>query len=245
MSEKVRLRSLEEGVAEVWYAFSDRPEEATEARRQLGLLSPEERKRHDRRRGEAARREFRTAHALVRSVLSKYRAVDPREWRFEFGEHGRPEIINAIGGPALCFNLSHTQGLVACVVALEAKVGIDVESCARQRSITKIARRMFSQDEQLDLQHRAGEDRHGRFLDYWTLKEAHLKALGAGMLLPMRAIRFELAEDGRARVSFEEGIESSGERWHYWRTRPSSCHYLAVAMAWSGAPQLRMMAHRP
>ena len=239
------LRPLAEGVAEVWYAFSGGMDDPDRARRQLDLLSADERRRHDRRRSERTRREFRLAHALLRSVLSQYRPLAPGEWRFELGEHGRPEVSNDLDGPPLRFNLSHTDGLVACVVAVGARIGIDVESFGRERSIAKIAERMFSSAERMDLERRAGRDRRERFLEYWTLKEAHLKALGAGMVLPMKSIRFELADQGQVRVSFGEGIEPAGESWHYWCARPSPEHQLAVAMTWSGTPSMRMAEHRP
>ena len=53
--------------------------------------------------------------------------------------------------PRLRFNLSHTRGLVACGVALEHDVGVDVEHVDRRIEIGRLAESVFSESERAAL----------------------------------------------------------------------------------------------
>src|SRR3954451_20032403 len=78
-------------------------------------LSADERERMTRFVFDRDRRTFLLTRALVRTTLSRYAAVPPAAWRFIANDHGRPEILDrAAGVPDLRFNLSHTDGLIAC-----------------------------------------------------------------------------------------------------------------------------------
>jgi 4'-phosphopantetheinyl transferase len=150
------------------------------------LLSPEERARGDRYLFPRNRHEHLVAHALKRQALSRFApSVDPRDWRFVAGEHGKPSIVE----PAcrLRFNLSHTDGLVACLVALEAEVGVDVEQTARRSDTVGIADRFFAVPEVEALRALPESAQRARFFEYWTLKEAYIKARGMGLALPWAA----------------------------------------------------------
>src|SRR5262245_21369980 len=93
------------------------------------LLSAVEKARCDRYLFERNRHEHVVAHALKRLCLARYAPVDPRAWSVAIGERGKPEI--AAPSSRLRFNLSHTDGLVALLVADGADVGVDVETSAR------------------------------------------------------------------------------------------------------------------
>jgi 4'-phosphopantetheinyl transferase len=214
-------------------------------KRQLSLLSEEELERHDRQRVPDRRAEYRVAHALLRTVLSCYRPLRPRDWRFREEQHGRPEIDIAHPGPRLRFNLSHTQGMVACVVAEEAAVGIDVESLARQRTIDRIAARSFAADELAWLETHPETDRPSAFLQIWTLKEAQLKAFGTGMQLPMRELSFSLDSGDGARLHYPGGIRDDAGRWQHRRLRPSPGHFMAVAVEADQPVDLHVEALQP
>jgi 4'-phosphopantetheinyl transferase len=81
----------------------------------------------------------------------------------------------------LTFNLSHTRGLVACVVAYGEDVGVDVEPIAAAPDLLDLARANFSAEEVAELERCVPADRPARFTGMWTLKEAYLKATGAGI----------------------------------------------------------------
>jgi len=209
------------------------PEQAAE---NLSLLSAEERGRHGRRAG-SAQAEFCSAHALLRRTLSLYADLEPADWRFSPDALGKPGIVNPPWNRFLRFNLSHTRGLVACAVAREAEVGIDVETTGRARSYSRLADRVLSPSERERWQGLASSQQAGGFLDYWTLKEAHLKALGTGIRSELNRLEFDLlGEEGACRRG-ELGPEERNGGCHYLRLRPSAAHRIAVACAQVPSPR--------
>ena len=188
---------------------------------------------------------FRVAHALLRSSLSHYLEEAPERWRFEAGEHGRPEIVDPPSGARFRFSLSHTSGLVACALILDLAIGVDVEDAARERDVVRIVERMFTPAERVDVLARDGDARRARFLDYWTLKEAHLKALGTGMTAPMRELGFELGESGSVLVTTGAGVGDAGGPWQHFSRRVGARHHLGVAVRAPRPVSLRLHAWAP
>jgi 4'-phosphopantetheinyl transferase len=76
---------------------------------------------------------------------------------------------------------------------------------------------------------RAHGDRwRDRFLTYWTLKEAYLKARGVGISLPLSDIAFTLNPDG-ARIAFERSLAGTDVRWTFHLWQPGAQHLAAIA----------------
>ncbi|MCC6304963.1 MAG: 4'-phosphopantetheinyl transferase superfamily protein [Rhodobacteraceae bacterium] len=142
------------------------------------LLGADERGRAAAFRRAEDGRDFILAHALLRRALS---ACDPgtapAAWRFAIRPGGKPRLAGA--GPA--FNLAHARGLVAAAVGAAEPVGVDVESPGGDLA-PGLAAEVLTAAEQEDLAAcPAGLPRADRFLRYWTLKEALLKATGEGL----------------------------------------------------------------
>src|SRR4051812_3308357 len=169
----------------VWFRQTDTSSPA-EIAEMAAVLSTDELGRRDRFRFEDDRRDFTAAHALLRATLSRYGSRQPSDWRFATNAEGKPSLApeQAAADP-LTFNLSHTRGLVACVVARGAAVGIDVERGPRVKDVLAFASRYFSSGERAQLSSRHGTEREQRFIEIWTLKEAYLKALGVGIRIPL------------------------------------------------------------
>jgi 4'-phosphopantetheinyl transferase len=214
------------------------PEDAPEGGvgRAAAWLDDEERARMERYRDAADRSRYLFAHALVRATLSRYAPeTAPPAWRFRLGAHGRPEIAAGAGTPPLRFNLSHTEGLVACAVALGRDVGVDVEHTATPRfdvdACLEIAASNFAPSEIAALAALPREARRERFFAIWTLKEAYIKARGLGLALPLARFAFDLppsaASEIRVRFAPEIGDDAAG--WHLARMGPTPAHALALA----------------
>lgn len=212
----------------------------------LELLGPEERERHARFHFERHRREYLAAHALLRLTLSRYASVSPRAWTFSVGPRGRPEVSGPGGAPPLRFNLSHTEGLVACAVTSGTDVGVDVEHVARRRDVLALARQVCAPDELHDLQARSDPERAGRFFDYWTLKEAYAKACGDGLSLPLQSVAYRLEGEGRVGVVFHPPVEDDPADWWFTSLHPTPTHCAALAVrSGAGAPtRMRMRFFR-
>jgi 4'-phosphopantetheinyl transferase len=199
------------------------------------LLSADEHARMARFVFDRDRRAFLLTRALVRTTLSRYAAVPPAEWRFIANVHGRPEILERPAGvPDLRFNLSHTDGLIACAVTIGREVGVDVEHV--NRPVTHdVPGRFFAPDEVTDLRQLPVEDQPRAFFDYWTLKEAYIKARGFGLALPLGDFAFKLNPPNPPAITFEPGLEDDPATWQFVQEWPTPQHRLALAVRRDGA----------
>lgn len=231
-----------EGRVHVWIARPEAFRDETTLARIRAWLDDEERARADRYLREEDRRLFLIAHALRRSVLSRYADVAPGEWRFASGEHGRPRIVadtpaSAAAAAGLGFSLSHTPGLVACLVSDEPDSGVDVEASHRVENPRALASRYFSTRENELLDATADDTIDARFLEIWTLKEAYLKARGLGLTLPLDHFHVTRRSDDTAAIAFEATIHDYPQDWQLGLGRPGRGHVLALAVRRRGGPE--------
>jgi 4'-phosphopantetheinyl transferase len=229
--------ALGEGQVRVYYTWVDDEGDPAQTERRRRLLSDEERTRQIRFYFEHDRQTYLAAHALTRTVLSRLVGVPPTSLRFELGERGRPELSSPASQPALRFNLSHTRGLVACAVAFEADVGVDVEQVERRLDIDQLARSVFSESEREAMAALPVEARRTRFFQLWTLKESYIKAVGKGLALPLRAISLHLDMEPRPRIEFGPQIADDGRHWWFDVRQPRPSHMLSVALRSESPPR--------
>ncbi len=203
------------------------------------LLSSDEVKKTKRYKFEEDRHSALTTRAFVRDLLSHYAHVAPQDWRFEKGDKDKPEIINA--PLALRFNLSHTKDLIICAVMLEDDIGCDVENTTRNNDVLKIADRYFSASETKALFSLPLAQQRSRFFDYWTLKEAYIKAWGLGLAIPLKDFSFSISNKKNSTLCFCEHIENitisfaqhrkdTPEVWRHWLLYPNDKHRIALSV---------------
>lgn len=230
---------LESGEVHVWYVRTDHTCTARLLTSCEKVLSADERDRWQRFAFENGRREYLVSHGFLRHVLSHYARMEPAGWRFVRNAYGKPEIAPARGMTtlrSLCFNLSHTNGLAACAITRDREIGVDVEDVQRRgREIgDELIRRCLSPVELESMQQLEAEQRKLAFFDYWTLKEAYLKARGFGLSLPVEGITFHWSSGtphhGRVHVSFGPEISDHPHNWQFERLTPTTHHKLALAV---------------
>lgn len=181
------------------------------------------------------RRAFLLTRALVRTMLSRYASIAPTGWRFIANAHGRPEILDRPAGvPDLRFNLSHTEGLIACAVTIGREVGVDVEHINRHLT-HDVAGRHFAPREVSDLKRLPEDEQRRVFFDYWTLKEAYIKARGFGLALPLGDFAFTLNPPKPPRISFEPSLDDDPETWQFLQGWPTPQHRLGLAVRRDGS----------
>jgi 4'-phosphopantetheinyl transferase len=201
----------------------------------LALLSPDEHERMARLVFDRDRRRFLLTRALVRTMLSRYAAVAPERWAFIANVHGRPEILDRPPGvPDLRFNISHTDGLIACAVTIGREVGVDVEHVGR-RLTHDVAGRFFAPREVDDLARLPEDEQRRVFFDYWTLKEAYIKARGFGLALPLADFAFTLAPPAPPRIAFEPSLQDDPATWQFAQDWPTPQHRLGLAVRREGS----------
>jgi 4'-phosphopantetheinyl transferase len=193
------------------------------------LLSVDERTRADRFMFERHRRQYIFAHAMLRLALSKVAPnVAPSDWSFATGRYGRPFVAAPATSTALHFSLSHADGCVACVVSQHEAVGIDVETVSRRVAPLSTALRFFAPEEVETLRELPEPAAIERFFDYWTLKEAYLKARGFGLNLPLDAFAMQVSQEA-IEISFKPDIADDPSGWRFSLSSPSPSHRLAIA----------------
>lgn len=221
---------------EVWTVQQDAPAVRQRLHAYETLLSGDERERAARFAQEADRIRFVIGRTLVRTMLSRHAAVAPRDWPIEVDERGRPELrVRPAGAPDLRFNLSHTPGLIACAIAIGREVGVDVEYVGRRLMHDNIPERFFSTREVADLRALPLEKQPLVFFDYWTLKEAYIKARGLGLALPLGQFTFVRREARPPTIEFAPELHDEPSTWQFAQYWPTPSHRMAVAVRRTGA----------
>ena len=165
---------------------------------------------------------------LARLQLSRFLGGDPRAWPLVTNRYGRPELASPVP-PPLGFNVSHTPGLVACAVTATPDVGVDVE-LVRRRLTHDVAERFFAPREVADLRRLSDADQARVFFDYWTLKEAYIKARGMGLALPLAHFAFALRPPAAPTISFDPEIDDDPATWQFAQSWPTDEHRLGLAV---------------
>ncbi len=193
------------------------------------LLDAEERTRHGRFHFEKDRHLYLVAHALTRLALARHLGggVDPKSFHFAAGPHGRPELKPAT---PLFFNLSHTEGVVAVGVSEGRELGVDVEGLRPRNATRDVAKRFFAEPEHRSLEGLDPETWVGRFFDFWTLKEAYLKARGAGLTLPLDAFDFRFDEGKPLYAHISESLNDVPDRWQFGLYGVGGTHRMAYCV---------------
>ena len=119
---------LSQDEVHVWYEdFALLPAEKIHQNRQI--LSADELEKAQRFHFEKDRNHYINARSWLRKIIGKYVQIQPAQLRFGYGEHGKPWLMNTDGNPhSLQFNLSHSENVALCAVALGKALGIDVEA---------------------------------------------------------------------------------------------------------------------
>ncbi|MFE5634122.1 4'-phosphopantetheinyl transferase family protein [Streptomyces sp. NPDC056470] len=223
-------------VTDLW-TLSERlvPELAERAGGEAAALTPDERARHARQRSPGARRRFLGGRLLCRLALSARTGLPPGVWRFTEGVHGRPEL--APGHHGLRFNVSHTDGLIACVVTEGYASGVDVERVPFDDETVRLLTTQFDEAQRAALAE--APDPAAALQEMWVLSEAYLKGLGIGLVQGLGELRFTRCP-GSTGVTVADGRRpETCRRWRLDLTGHGSGHLLAVAVDDGGAGRLR------
>ena len=95
---------------------------------------------------------------------------------------GKPLLTFRDGRPqSLHVSVAHGGGLAVAAVCEHGPIGVDVEHVDTRRNLVAIARRFFAAEESAQLGACDGDERSLLFHQWWTRKEAVLKATGHGL----------------------------------------------------------------
>ncbi|MEN9201610.1 MAG: 4'-phosphopantetheinyl transferase superfamily protein [Thermostichus sp. DG_1_6_bins_120] len=216
-------------VAQVWLQGIPPLEELLPS---LSLLSPEERNKAEHLRLPADQRRFLAGRLFLRRLLSRYSGLPPESIGIEQGPKGKPYWRDP--PQPIQFNLSHSHEQILVALALNQRVGVDLEWIRPVRHWQAIAQRYFSPTEQADLAHCPEDERDALFFQLWTRKEALLKATGTGWA-------------GAKTLAMKDSVLTSqgiGAAWSILPLEIGVGYAAAVAVEKMGAQLPRVLLHR-
>ncbi|MFO1428674.1 MAG: 4'-phosphopantetheinyl transferase superfamily protein [Candidatus Competibacteraceae bacterium] len=192
------------------------------------LLSEAEHDRRPRYRREEQRNQFLCSRALLRCALSRHQPVAPTAWVFEHTAQGKLQLAPPYSKTGLRFNLSHTQDLIVCAVARQRTVGADAEYSRRPCDYMAIAQRYFTPSEIHALTIPLEAQRKARFFEFWTLKEAYVKALGHGLSYAFNCFYFIL---GESRITINDSLDpDADDKWTFYSLAFNEHYRIALCL---------------
>ena len=156
----------------------------------LGIFDEGERQRLQQLRP-TGRPLYIAAHLIVRMLVVRRlvwatdtpsHGPEPAEFGWTLEPTGKPRLTYRDGRPQpLHISISHAGGLAVAAICEHGPIGVDVEHIEMRRPLLPIARRFYSPEECAQLEACAADERTALFHQWWTRKEAVLKATGEGL----------------------------------------------------------------
>lgn len=171
-----------------------------------------------------------TGRLLARFALSECCPVRLRDWKFGRDRQGKPFIAAPQEYRGISFSISHTDGLVACLISRCDLAAVDVERIRSSEDLPRLAPQLLSISEQRSLATLDGDEWLRRFFEYWTLKEAYAKALGLGLAFDFASVSFEVDTGDEVAARFSAAADGDPATWAFRR--------LALGPDWAGAVAL-------
>lgn len=215
------------------HLYFSHPDQITDSgllRRYKSFLSGDETQRLSRFHFDRNRHQYLVSRSLLRTTLSAYWPMEPAQWRFGKNAYGKPEISNPDIGLPIRFNLSHTSGLSVLAIMLAHDIGVDLEDSRRNvnAGFQSLAS-YFSPIEVEELCHLPKEQQRLRFFDYWTLKEAYIKARGAGFAIPLDKFSFLFKANRFRGFETHPDLQDRAENWQFFRMQMADHYRVALA----------------
>ena len=209
------------GTVHLWYATLEslRPRHA-----ELNdLHDPVEQERAQRFKFDTDRERFILGHGLLRSLLGKYLKRDGSLVRLARGTFGKPYLERK----DLRFSFSDTKDAILVGFANKMEIGADIETMHRNVDHDAVSGHYFTPTEVKAIA-AAGNDAKRRFLEYWTRKEAVLKASGVGIMEDLRSLRVD-GERNTMGIAHEAFVSMAAPEYHVhtWHVGPD--HLISLA----------------
>ena len=213
----------------LWLAFYDEITDERLLSDYRSLLNSAEKEQQVRFYFAKDRLRYLITRALVRTVMSRYVPIDPRDWVFSTNAYGCPEIANAQGREAfLSFNISHTESLIVLGVTTRRALGVDVENFRAREVSIEIADRYFAPAEVAALNNVPPQQQQYRFFEYWTFKESYIKARRMGLSLPLDKFSFHYPHDRALEIAIDAELADDAARWQFWQFQPRPEYLVAI-----------------
>ena len=216
----------------VWRATLDR---SASSIRCLGqTLSPDERARAARFHFRGDRERFIVGRGLLRAILGRYLEAEPKDLRFCYSPHGKPDLAKGFGERRLRFNLAHSDALALYAITRGRGIGVDLERLRSDVVDEGIAERFFASGEVAVLRSLPPNVQPKAFFACWTRKEAYIKARGEGLSMPLDRFEVSLAPGDPAALLSADGDQEEVSRWSLRELAPGPGYAAALCVEGHG-----------
>ncbi len=154
----------------------------------LSYLSEEERMTSAQKINTNLKNQSVLSFGLRRKCLGKILQVDPSSLSFKEIENKKPALVNY----SYHFNVSHSDDYWTMCACENSAVGVDIEDVQRSVETLELAQRFFHEEEAAYI-----KTHPTSFWEFWTAKEAILKAMGEGITGGLSHIKLERCADGK------------------------------------------------
>jgi 4'-phosphopantetheinyl transferase len=194
------------------------------------ILSVDELARASRFHFERDQKRFIASRGILRNILGHYLDKKPHTICFEYTKQGKPILSSQSGCSSIYFNLSHSDEFVLYAVTPDQNIGIDIECIRSDINMDQIAQSFFSQGEISSLKKAPKDLWPEVFFQYWTRKEAFLKALGEGISFPMEQCDVSLINGKVLSPVILPGNNEVSSCWYIKDLFPGSGYAAAIAV---------------
>lgn len=211
-----------DGEVHLWFATLDQLSPKLDNYRDL--LDPVESDRAKRFRFKQDRERFILGHGWLRDLLGRYLKRDGSLIRYARGPFGKPHLERK----KLRFNFSDTKDAILIGFTTGIEIGVDVETMSREVDHAAVSQHYFTATE-IDVIRAAGSDAKHRFLEFWTRKEAVLKASGVGIMEDLRVLRVDAAHNVMS-IEHEAFVKMAADEYHVRTWHAGKDHLISLAL---------------
>ncbi|MDQ6976183.1 MAG: 4'-phosphopantetheinyl transferase superfamily protein [Mariprofundaceae bacterium] len=193
------------------------------------VLTHDETQRKNRFHFHKHRHLYLVTRAMEKTLLARYSGIHLKQLTCLRNAYGKPYLCQNGIHPLLYYNLSHTDDLIVMALSKGCELGVDVESTHRIVCREEIVRSYFAKSETDDIQKQATEkEKNIRFYQYWTLKEAYIKALGKGIGSNLESIHFDLTDSKKIKHTDENNLDNT--LWQHYLFTTEKGHSIALVL---------------
>lgn len=145
---------------------------------------------------------YRTRAELKR-MLGREIGVPPQLVPLQCDEHGKPRCPHPLAA-GLDFSVSHSEECSLIALGEADGIGVDVERIIDEEPSDELLGIVFNQEEQEQWLELPEQFHRQSFTEAWTVKEATLKATGAGLDGSPHEISVRFTPDGHAEPVFRK-----------------------------------------
>lgn len=184
------------------------------------------------------RNRFVAGRVWCREILGLYLGQAAGTLTFERQSGGKPIVT----GEPISYNFSRSGDWGLIAISQPSIIGADIEKMRATDDLPYVARGHFSSAEQASLARLKGDHWFDGFFACWTRKEAVVKAIGEGILMPLDCFDVSLDPASPATIIDARADAAVAQGWSLIGFRPDDGYWGAIA---TNIPEPKLSFYTP